>query len=351
MLNMNLETVVQMTDMDKKNSKDYVIRSDQIDIGNGVTDMYAAIGNWSFGINKYAHNQIAEKLGIPSSYYNKMLEKNELKLLTQNINTWLAKEPEKKRLVRVLDGNVRAFLSSRFRCIDNNDVLMLALQQLKGLNCEVKQCYLTDSNLYLKAVTPQIQGEVKVGDIVQQGIVLRNSEVGAGALRVEPMIWRLACSNGMIMATALKEIHIGRDMDLGADWRSDITIQNENKLILSRVNDIIAATFSGKFMDEYLEKAKYGASIEIKAPIELLDSVAVHFDMTDQQKKDILTSFINQKDTTMWGLSNSITAVAKEQDNIDEQIRLEEVGYKTLSLQIPKLKNSEFLDFSGGVQA
>lgn len=38
--------------------------------------------------------------------------------------------------------------------------------------------------MYIKVVTPRLSFEVKKGDIVQGGIVLSNSEVGEGAVKI-----------------------------------------------------------------------------------------------------------------------------------------------------------------------
>ena len=46
---------------------------------------------------------------------------------------------------------------------------------------------------------------VKVGDAVQAGIAISNSEVGQGSLRVEALDYRLVRTNGMIRETAVRK--------------------------------------------------------------------------------------------------------------------------------------------------
>jgi hypothetical protein len=55
-------------------------------------------------------------------------------------------------------------------------------------------CDVTESRFYLKAVTDRVQGEVKQGDAIQAGLVVSNSEVGQGSLRVEALDSRLVCT-------------------------------------------------------------------------------------------------------------------------------------------------------------
>ena len=42
-----------------------------------------------------------------------------------------------------------------------------------------ESCQLTESRMYIKVVNTRLQAEVSPGDIVQSGIIISNSEVGA----------------------------------------------------------------------------------------------------------------------------------------------------------------------------
>ena len=50
---------------------------------------------------------------------------------------------------------------------------------------------------YIKVVNPRLTAEVVPGDIVQAGIIISNSETGLGAVCIQPLIYRLVCSNGV----------------------------------------------------------------------------------------------------------------------------------------------------------
>ena len=99
------------------------------------------------GITDYAHYQVADKTGIPVKYYNKMKDSGHLDLLATNVNEWMpAKE---KRLVRILDNNVRALLSDRYRIIDNHDVLFATLEEFKAIQ-ETRKINI-EINIYMKS--------------------------------------------------------------------------------------------------------------------------------------------------------------------------------------------------------
>lgn len=135
-------------------------------------------------------------------YYDKMLEEYP-ELLAQNVNAWFQREPA-VRMVRTIDGTARAFLSNRYRRIDNLDIagiVLPVLQEMEGMHFE--SCQLTDSRMYIKVVNTRLEAEVVPGDIVQSGIIISNSEVGLGSVSIQPLVYRLVCSNGMDEIAAL----------------------------------------------------------------------------------------------------------------------------------------------------
>jgi hypothetical protein len=104
-------------------------------------------------------------------------------LLADNVNHWFQETPE-RRMIRTLDGQARAFLSDRYHRIDNERIADAVLPVLVA-DCghgAVVSCCITDSKLYLQALFPRLEGEVKTGDPVQGGVIISNGEIGNGAL-------------------------------------------------------------------------------------------------------------------------------------------------------------------------
>ena len=144
-------------------------------------------------------------------------------LLAENVNHWFTSANE-RRMVRMLDGNVRAFLSDRYQRIDNYEVADAALkafqtiQEQTGTQLQFLSTEVTNTRLYINARFPRVEGEVKKDDPVQMGITISNSEIGSGRLLVQPLLYRLVCLNGMIMSSdmddyGLKKQHVGRKVE------------------------------------------------------------------------------------------------------------------------------------------
>lgn len=163
----------------------------------------------TFGITETMHEQVASRLEIPRHYYDRM-KAEQPALLQSNVNTWL-KNSDSKYMVRTLDGNARAMLSDRYRPLDNVDLAEAVLPKLISLGVNIESCEITPRRLYLKAVTPRITAEVVKGDIVQAGLCISNSEIGGGAIKVEPLVYRLICLNGAIVNDmAMRRTHVGK---------------------------------------------------------------------------------------------------------------------------------------------
>jgi Domain of unknown function (DUF932) len=293
--------------------------------------------NGGMSLKPIAHAQMAATLGIPKPYYDRMLSEQP-DLLAANVNRWLSTQPAKK-LVRTLDNQVRAVLSDSYRPLDNYDLAEAVLPKLIDLQAEVKSSEVTDSRFYLKAVTERIQGVVKVGDVVQAGVVISNSEVGQGSLRVEALDFRLVCLNGMIRDQAIRKAHLGRAArgqdaieDAREYFRTETRIADDRAFFL-KVQDATAAMFDATRFDKRLDQYReaLGQKIE-RDPVEVLEVTARRFSLNEGEKAGIMKHLIQGGDLTRWGLANAITRAAQDVDSYDRSTELESFGGDLIEL-------------------
>jgi hypothetical protein len=335
---MNLAGLVEELKRQKMNSLDIIAEDEHIyaipDENFGLVLGVYKTGKWP--LTEWAHSQLAEKTGIPKKYYDKMLEAEEFELLAENINTWLR---DGKRLIRILDGKVRAILSDRYRIIDNYDLVFLALDEFqKKETIEIHRIDLTETMLYIKAIDRTLTETIKEQDTVYGGLVIRNSEVGASALRIEPFILRKVCVNGLILQRTLKKIHLGRQMAEIDDinW-SDETKEFEDKAFWSKVRDVIRATFDKQTFQSWVEKLKESTKIAIRKPTEAVNIIVGHLGLSEEQKQKLLMHF---SEPTKYGLINAVTNLASQTKNVDEQVRLEEFAGEILQAPLKDFEGS-----------
>jgi Domain of unknown function (DUF932) len=187
-------------------------------------------------ITPHTHNQIGQRLGIPAAYYKRML-KDSPSLLSQNVNHWFSNQSE-RRMVRTLDGKARAFLSDRYRIVDHYEILETILPVIgeMGEGMNIVSTEITETKLYLKVINKRLELEVNKGDVVQAGFVVSNSEIGLGAVSVEPLIYRLVCENGMIAKDySQKRYHIGRAASFSVRRNQLRNYRNSKKTFVSSV--------------------------------------------------------------------------------------------------------------------
>jgi len=289
-----------------------------------------------FSINDVAHDQIATKVGIPIRYYNRMLEK-EPELLSTNVNTWFQKEPE-KRMVRTLDGKARAFLSDRYRRIDNHDIAMAVLPIISGMEgAKVESCELTDRRMYLKVVNERITAEVDKGDVVQSGILISNSETGLGSVTVMPLVYRLVCKNGMIANSAGKrKNHVGRTNE-GEDnfeiYRSE-TILADDKAFVMKLQDIVRATADMVQFERIVTSMKISKEAKITSPDipAVVQLASKQYGLFEGEQQNVLTHLIRGGELSLYGLANAVTRHAQDVDSYDRSTELEITAWEMMNM-------------------
>jgi hypothetical protein len=286
-------------------------------------------------VKERAHRQIGERVGIPRRYYTRM-QQEAPGLLDANVGHWLREKPE-RRMVRMLGGDVRAFLSDRYRRLDNIDLLEQAIVPVfSGYpDLEFQVSALTDDRMYVRALLPSVQRDIRPGDTLQAGVEIRNSEVGESALAVQPFAWRLVCANGMIVPMrALTRYHVGRaqEEEAYAIYRDD-TLAADDAAFFLKVRDAVGAALSETFFSELVEELQAATTgPRVQNPVAATERLAQRFDLNEQEQMSVLRHLALGGDLNQWGLANAVTAAAKEADMFERQRDMEVAGGLLVSL-------------------
>ena len=300
--------------------------------------------NTLLGLNDIAHAQIGQSVGIPKAYYYKMRAENPV-LLAENVNAWFNNDP-KVRMVRTLDGTARAFLSNRYRRIDNFDIAETVIPILQGHNVKFESSEVTDSRMYIKVVNERLTKEVRPGDYVQSGVMITNSEVGLGKVTIQPLLYRLVCTNGMVVndiKSASSRRHVGRGNIADNDYvlYADDTLLADDHALMLKIRDTIKTALDevhfGNLIDQM--KAATEVKIETRHIPEMVQMAAPEFGYTKKEGEGILDYLIRGGDLTMYGLSNAVTRYAQDVSSYDRSTELEAIGYNILTMNPRLWKN------------
>lgn len=293
--------------------------------------------NTLLGVNEIAHSQIATSLGIPLKYYEKMQKENP-ELLAENVNTWFMTDP-KMRMIRTLDGTARAFLSDRYRRIDNFDIAQTVLPILGNLNVTFASNEVTDSRLYIKVVNERLTKEVKPGDYVQSGVIITNSEVGLGTVTIQPLLYRLVCTNGMVVNdvhTRTRRRHIGRGNQADDDFvlYADDTLLADDRALMLKIRDTINAALDEVHFTNLIDNMRTATEVKIETTNipKMVELAAPTFGFTKKESEGILDHLIREGDLTMYGFANAVTRYAQDVESYDRSTELEEIGYNVLTM-------------------
>jgi len=297
-----------------------------------------------FPIAKTAHGQFADKLGIPKKHYDRLLSDHP-DLLTLELNALLNREPE-RRMLRTLDGKARAFLSDKYRPLDNYDLAEAVLPILQTVpDINIVSTQFTDTRFFIKAVFPKVTGEVRVGDIVQGGIQISNSETGHGSLSVMPLMYRLWCLNGCTTNIGSKRrAHVGSRQDSDTfEVFSDATKAQSDRAFWMQVQDTVRGLTTPEVFNRVLAEVQAAAGDQITKPVqETVELATKALGIKQADQEGILRHLIEGTgnaanggqlaDLTRYGLMNAITQHSQDVEDYGHATELERAGGKILEL-------------------
>lgn len=304
--------------------------------------------NDSFLINGLAHDQIGLHTGIPAKYYDKMLAE-EPALLATNVNKWFTKYPA-PRLIRTLDGRVRAFLSDSYRPLENADLAEAVLPILLDMKLDIMSCEITERRLYIKAVDERLKRDVPSGrkmgdgshcffDTCSPAIIISNSEVGSGALSVDSGIFTKVCTNmAMIADGGMKRRHVGSrnaitDGEAVRHLLTDATKRATDKAIWMQVRDVVRGAFDEAKFSANTAKLAGLAQDKIEGDvIKVVEFGSKTLGYTEGEGKSVLKHLIEGGDLTRYGLFNAVTRTAQDIESYDRATEFEAMGGKIIEL-------------------
>ena len=263
-------------------------------------------------------------------------------LLAENVNTWFAAK-ETSYMVRTMDGNARALLSDRYRRIDNLEIATAVLPLFAGqLGVEVMSAEVTDSRLYLKVVNHRLEMAC-VGDRVQAGVVISNSEVGLGAVSVQPLVYTLACTNGMIVSSlGERKTHVGRQakaLEESYAIYSDETLEAEDHAFMLRLKDATMAAIDEARFAQIVGKLEDASFAPITGRVQdVIELTGKAYGLNQGEQDDILSFLIQGGDLSLYGLSNAITRASQNVESYDRATALEGIGWEVATMPAEQWK-------------
>lgn len=297
--------------------------------------------------------------GIGARELKKLAEANPRR--TADFLTGLMHDDPKRRLVRCLDGSCRAFLSDRYRVIDNLDLAKWSLGALKESgNGSVLEASLTDRHLRIKMVATEVWDAVErtrtadpsakwyagglgnqeylskvaarsTGDLPMQGgpdtcwpiVTVYNSETGHGGYGASIGILMAICFNLATVEERMANVHLGARLETGIYSRE--TVQAEAHSIMLKLRDTIRAGFDQQHFRALVDQIRDAAGKVIRAPQMACQNLVKASDAIGEQDLDgILAHFLREPgEPSVFNLGQAVARFAQDTEDADKADGLE----------------------------
>lgn len=333
-------------------------------------------------LNDTAHDQMANRLGIPKDYYRRLLVDHPA-LVCANVNTLMHKEAD-ARLFRMLKPitaedrqraeltgtklTLRAVLGKSYRPMDDAELLATVLPVMEQHGAYLREFSLDERRMHAKFLTVEksvqeirarvgydataVQGTAAariagrdlswVDEVVRAGAYLRNSETGFASLSVSAVWEILKCLNGMICPAETRQRHVGSRRsadDAELSYLSSDAQLLDNAATMAKVRDALVAA-----LDERKQVANGNLLLLAKAenvtrPAEVplfqfVGNIGNALGLTDTEtetmKAETMHSVGVEGGETRFSYVQALTATARQMTDYDRRTEYERAGWKLL---------------------
>lgn len=284
----------------------------------------------------WASTQISSYAEVPKQYADRIRSENP-GLYADSINHGFRRKPKDLRLVRTTDEGVRGFLSNRFQQYDSIEFAKHNLPTIVKAGFRPWSAKLTEKNMWLEMIYPEISFDIKPGDKVSPGFRVRNSDVGCGSFEITMFFWRSLCDNGQAMGQSLlRKVHLGRAVSGAEDLYTIETRRKTEIAIMAQTKDVVMALTKPDYFKRQVEQMQQAAGQKIEGNVsKVVDVTIKHLGLNESLKDGIINMLAGGNEgagMTRWGLANSLTGLAKDQSDYEDRMNLERAGGNILEL-------------------
>jgi hypothetical protein len=299
-----------------------------VDAGNGVQ---VEVSSDPRAIHRHALGQMAAKAGVPGAYLAELAAGQEpwqralaAHVLNQHFGSG---QPADKYLLRSVNGEVRGFLSDRYRRLDSRPLIEAFAEACGEVGAVPVDGVVSDTRLALKAFLPMVFEPVP-NEVMCLGIEWGNSDFGAARHTVRAMIWRLWCTNKATMEDSLAQVHLGRQ--LGDDIQfSQRTYDLDTRASVSALRDVVRGVLGPAKVNTLLDTIKTAneKQIEWKHVKGQLARRLLKGEMAQVEAAYESEDVVNLPEgKNAWRASNAISWIAGKTSDADRRLELERVA-------------------------
>jgi len=325
------ESVVKQVQKFEENKEDVVQNTNHLvmDYGNGKMAGGDNTSKINLGdLTDWSQTQLYSLLGMPGRYFKKLYENKDFTLVADHVNHHLNGQGSRDLFIRTRkfdeqSAYIRGVLSDRYTVFDNIDLIEI-LDKIFGntdKDYNIEYFLMDETVFHLRLTFPDLTADVGQNiegeqDLITAGVHISNSEVGKRRVMVEPMAFRLICSNGLMGWTS--------SGDVGFKQRHIWLNKDE---MYNRVAEGVGSAL--KASSGVIDLVKMARSKPVENPLNVIDEIIKDNNFTKQDGELVRSAFLMEPENTVYGLSNAFTRAAKDMVG-DKMVEFENLGGKVL---------------------
>ncbi|MFS0921519.1 DUF932 domain-containing protein [Brevibacillus sp. 179-C 1.1 NHS] len=268
---------------------------------------------------EWAENQMYQKLELPARFMRRCPSD----LRATNFNYFAERLPgEEEWLLRTyrsrseqLGPMIRGALSKDYSRFDDDQFLGM-IESMIGTEEDhrISYWYRDERGMHLRIVFPDLTrniGRTLEGrpDVHMVGVHLSNSEVGARSVTIQPMVYRLVCSNGLMRWTNDGDVFKQRHIHL------------REKEMYARVAE--AFTSAVKAGDDMLERALAAKEVKVENPLDFIKTLAKDKKYSQSMTDTITSNYMIEPGDNLFYVMQAMTRAAQTLQG-DARVELEQ---------------------------
>lgn len=275
----------------------------------------------NYTIHKHALLQMSAFMKIPSTYAENLRDTDwGTELLATTLNTHFQNkvEMDKQYLMRSIDGNLRGFLSDRYRRIDSRPLVDTFATCVAEAGALPYRGTVTDTKINIAAVFPTIYEPIP-GEIVAYGLTLENSDYGVGAVSLRSHMLRIWCNNLMVTEETMREVHLGKRLTDDMIYSQD-TYRLDGETVVSALKDVMKHSLTKETIEAKMDaiKAADAKTLNADEVKNIFKNLQTGGKITKLEAENAANVFaiggmehVPEK-ASMWKLSNALSWIAKD---------------------------------------
>jgi len=288
--------------------------------------------NQSLVLNDFSMTQAFNRLGIPVRYGKKLFEERP-DLVANEFNHWLQKEDKvvlfRNRRIDTRSSVVRGFLSDSYTKFDDKDLVETLMEIGMGERFgQALQFYADDKRFHLRFVMEDMQvvaGKTvtDLDDILNVGVDVVNSEVGASSLVLSPLVYRQVCTNGL---------RVWRQSEDSSRFRH--AYKTQQGFYSDVIEGIDSAISGGDGLIRQFLEAKSPDKF-VQSPLDLIAELTKDSIYSKETTEKIKDCFLVEPENNWYGVVNAFTRTARDMED-EKRLSLEQFAGDLVSKYKPE---------------